>query len=286
MMARQHVTFGVGTYLTGIATASYFSTGVAEWVQDRPLEVAMSVIMVAGGCLVPDADHHNSTIIKKMGWLGALIHNILKGMGVKHRGILHSFFFALLCGLLFLVLGVVSGMIPAVEQWLPWVLLVPILFFTAVTFNFIFGRTGRNPAFLIVVGIAYAFGISQGLIDLTGWWLPLAAMIGPLLHDVGDMLTKSKFPFWAPFSKKKVGAIVGFKTNTPFETVVLRWAFFAWSFAMIAWVVLMATDMLVRTDFSVAFAVWGDYPSFWGNVGGVLGELAHAFPYLLWTISV
>lgn len=275
MMARQHVTFGVAVATSTLATVSYASESVATWVQGHPFEVALGLIMVAGGCLIPDLDHHGSTMTKKLGWVGWLLHHALAALGVKHRGFLHSAFFGLLCGLFFAVLGILASAFPVFGEFYPYIMLPVFLFFAAITFGFIFGKKGRNPAILVIIAFGYVYGVSQGQVDLTGIWLPIAAMVGPLLHDVGDLLTKSKFAFWAPFSKKQVGAIVGFKTNTPIETVFLRWVFFFWCFAMLLWVALMTTDNLERTDFSQ-----------WGDSDTVSESVANALPYITWTLNM
>lgn len=268
MMARQHVTFAVGVTGVALGAAAFASTSVEEWVRERPAEAGLFLLLVAGGALVPDLDHHKSTLTVKLGWLGAILSGVLRMLGIRHRGFMHSFLFAFLSGVLFAVLTAVAAIADVMTVFVALLL----LFYASVTLAFIFGKVGRNPALVLVLAAGIAYGIQAGEIDLGSWWVPLAAFAGPLLHDVGDMLTKSKFAFWAPFTKKRVGSVIGFKTNTWFETGLLRWVFFVWSLGTVLWVLMMWQDYLVRTEFP---AGWFIDPEWW----------ASALPYVLWSFA-
>jgi uncharacterized metal-binding protein len=267
MMARQHVTFAVGLTGAGLATTAYVAPSVESWVSESPWEALLFLLLVAGGALVPDLDHHKSTLTVKLGWLGWILSKTLRLFGVRHRGFMHSFLFAALSGLVFVILVSVAS----IGDYMVIFVGALLLFYASVTFAFVFGKNGRNPALVLALAVALAYGVHSGAVDLVSWWVPIAAFIGPLLHDLGDMLTKSKFAFWAPFTKKRVGSIVGFKTNTWFETGILRGVFFVWSLGAIAWVLLLSQGYLERTDFAAAV-----------TDGQAMSE---ALPYVTWTLA-
>ena len=272
MMARQHVTFATGVTGAGLGTAAYILPAVHGWVTERPIEVFLFFVMVIGGALVPDADHHASTIIKKAGWAGWLLHRILRLFGIRHRGFLHSALFAVICGVTFVGIE----MLIAVNEIALVLVGLLFVFFSSITFGFVFGKVGRNPALAVAVGVGLVLGYSSGYVSTAGHWLAIAAFIGPLLHDVGDQLTLSKVPILYPFSKKNYGAPITFRTGAFFETKVLRYAFFAWGIATFAWVAMVSQGYLVKSNIAVdqlTDSTW------WSESAPQL------LPYVLWTFQ-
>jgi len=263
MMARQHVTFAVGVAGTALATTAYFSDAVETWVTEHWPNALLMLLLIAGGALVPDIDHHSSTITKRLGWLGAILHGFIRLFGIRHRGFFHSIFFAALSGLTFWGITALLN----VTQWAAIFLGLLFLFYASVTFAFLFGSVGRNPVLILALAVALFFGVERGVITADGNWLAIGAFAGPLLHSAGDMLTRGKVTFFAPFSTRGMAAPLGFATGGILESVVLRVVFFVWSLAMIAWVVLMGTGRLAPVDFTA--------DQWWSQ----------AMPYLLWRLA-
>lgn len=262
MMARQHVTFAVGVASTTLAVTAYVAPAVQHWVQEHWVNAFMMLILIAGGALVPDIDHPNSTITRKMGLAGLLLNAAIRAAGIRHRGFFHSLFFAVIAG----VVGLIVEALIGVTAWAAIALGVMFLFYSDITFGFLFGSRGRSGTMLLLTAAALIFGFSQGYITTDGHWLAIGAFAGPLLHDVGDMLTRGKVYFFAPFSTRGVSAPVGFATGGIFESVVLRTVFFLWSLAGISWVFMMGNDMLVRADLAAI-------------------QTGQSLPYLLWVLA-
>lgn len=270
MMARQHVTFAVGVSGTVLGATAYALPGVEQWVKDSPIEVGLMLMLIAGGALVPDMDHHSSTITVKLGWLGTLLHQLLKLMGVRHRGFLHTLWFALISGVVFLGIELLMP----VWEWVVIALGLLLMFYASITLAFLFGKVGRNPLLIVGTSAALVYGYAEGIIGTSSHWLAIGAFAGPLLHDFGDKLTKERFAMLYPLTKRDKVAALGFKTSGWLETGPLRAVFGAWATLAFAWVGLLSAGLVTRTDV-VAMAQSGD-----------AGQWAAAAPYLLWTLTL
>ena len=264
-MARQHVTFAVALTGTGLATAAYAAPAVETWVRDRPFETGLFLLLIAGGALVPDIDHHGSTLTKKLGWLGAILHWTLRIFGIRHRGFMHTLWFALVSGAFFFALTLAS----ALTEWVDIFLIVLLLFYASITLGFVLGKVGRNPALVLLLGVGMCYAGMDGLVDFSAAWVPVGAFLGPLLHDLGDMATKGKLPFLYPLVKTRFGSPIPFRTGGWFEKGLLRFLFFAWSLATVVWVVMMGSGNLERTD----FAAWDG-----------LNPTRESLPYVTWSV--
>lgn len=268
MMARQHVTFAVGLSGVAMGAAAFAFEPVEHWVRERPASAALLLLLVAGGALVPDIDHHQSTLVVKLGWIGSLMNLLLRLLGIRHRGFMHSLLFAVLNGVAFYGLEALVY----VNQWVAIALGLMFLLFASVTLGFVFGRVGRNPLVVVGLGVALVYGYTHQLISLEGHWLAIGAFGGPVLHDVGDMLTHGKLPFLYPFTKARMGAPLTFRTGGFLETIPLRLIFGVWALLAVTWVGLMGFGHLERTNLSELRDTDGS-------------EWTHTLPYVLWVLE-
>jgi len=170
-------------------------------------------MVVPGSSLLPDVDHARSTVSNTYG-------PITRGFSklVGHRQITHSVPGVLALGTaLYGSLAVRDG---AADQWEPavrvpaqiasyaFVCLVLILVLAAFVrlFRNAPGRVGRwfrrswldDIAPIPFVGSVVIFS------DLDLRYVPVAVMIGCLIHMFGDMITKMGLAVWWPFSKRKI----------------------------------------------------------------------------------
>lgn len=227
MMAKQHVTFASAVYLTSVAALSQpWSVGtytspapLQDWSGAQPLQLALSVLLVSGFALVPDLDHPNSTLTKRLGVFGSILYPFIRLLSGGHRKGMHSWVLVLLVAAFFTALTASTNLAQVAE----WVTALMIWFLGLVVFRFIIpGSWGQsaNLAVVVVGGlIVAAFVMSDDI--LSGYWVPVAAASGTLLHDVGDMLTKGKVRFFWPFSDAAIQSPLAFRTGSAVETWVV-----------------------------------------------------------------
>ena len=87
MMGKTHEMIGGAAWLGAVATIPVL--GHIGWLA---ILGGWGLAYTAG--LGPDIDHPNATITKMLGPVTRGIHNLLSALGVKHRGMTHSFFAA------------------------------------------------------------------------------------------------------------------------------------------------------------------------------------------------
>lgn len=228
MLAEQHIRTGV---VGGLALMAVGANAVGA----APLIDLLMVPAVAGGAaLLPDWDHHGSTVTRffplltrPVYWITKWVHRILYSMtrgrfdppnrrGDKwrthHRGTTHS---------LVLAVAIVPVLALVFYTTPPWVVIGFILFMVLLAGDVVFA-----PILLIVYAVAglHAYG-ALGLVDHVfslGWLWAVAIGLGCVMHILGDCPTTQGAPLWAPFSWQPVVLPFSFKTGGPFEMRVVR----------------------------------------------------------------
>lgn len=191
------------------------------------------VASVAGWSMVPDLDNTSARAISDLGPVGRVLSFLFREsssfvQGVTatkydrrsnnfpdpHRGLWHTFVGALVMG--GLVWLAVSAAVGSVAVWgvnvgvgaLAASLFVGVSFHLAVSSLFKraadrvkrgLGFLGDVVAFLLSLAVGFAVvwvGSGQSLV-----WVPVAAVVGMLIHDLGDTCTTSGTPLFAPLVK-------------------------------------------------------------------------------------
>lgn len=191
------------------------------------------VVSVAGWSMVPDLDNTSARAISDLGPVGRVLSFLFREsssfvQGVTatkydrrsnnfpdpHRGLWHTFVGALVMG--GLVWLAVSAAVGSVAVWgvnvgvgaLAASLFVGVSFHLAVSSLFKraadrvkrgLGFLGDVVAFLLSLAVGFTVvwvGSGQSLV-----WVPVAAVVGMLIHDLGDTCTTSGTPLFAPLVK-------------------------------------------------------------------------------------
>ncbi|MFD6099700.1 metal-dependent hydrolase [Nocardiopsis flavescens] len=178
-----------------------------------PSEIIAGSLVCAGAALLPDVDHKSATVTKTYGKVTEMLSDMLSFLFGGHRMGTHSFFFAVLMGVLVQLLALWSEL--AVQ------IFVFLLIGIALQ-GLGFGLDKNRTASGIINALATA-AITLALYSAgTNYtWLGLAVAFGVVLHFFGDMVTKMGVPIFWPFWKKRIGQNKGFKTDGPVEQKVV-----------------------------------------------------------------
>lgn len=243
MMAKQHVNFAVASYVTvvgalsrewevGSWSISPISTTLADWPGSQPLRLLLSAILIGGWALVPDADHHNSTLIRRLGWLGKLIYPVVRLLSGGHRKGMHSVFLPIIVVAFFWLVDQSTRW----SEYMVYFVALMIWFMGAIIARFVLprrlGRSKDLVTFSLGALILIAFHLQDDILD--GHWLPISAAIGCVLHVVGDLLTDGKVYIFHPLSDITIRLPMTFPTGGFFETYVLSYVFLGWSLLVVS----------------------------------------------------
>ena len=179
-----------------------------------PRDIIVGAVVCAGAALLPDLDHHDSTIANFLGPPSELAARIVSWAAGGHRQATHSFLFA---GL--------TGAAVALGEWL-W----GGAFGLAVVFTMLaLALAGLRicppgPGLRAWGTVAVEAGAGTWLVAryLPGvWdWLPFAVALGSLAHIAGDCLTERGCPLLWPHRKRYALPVIS-STGNAVETMVL-----------------------------------------------------------------
>lgn len=202
MMGGSHALTGAAAWLAVTSTAPY-TLGL---VPLSPTGQLLGALVTAGAALVADADHHNATIAHSLPSLGPipsptkLLAEAVGGLAGGHRHGTHS------------IVGVAAFTAIAAAANLA---VVPSEQFGSINIG------GGLIALLLIAFAMKALRLSRGgwmstwgyaLVGATAvtlfapdqWgWLPLAMLIGVVVHIGGDMLTVGGCPLFYPWYPKQ-----------------------------------------------------------------------------------
>lgn len=219
--------------VAGVAIGLFPRAVTGLWYAPTLALLVGFVASVAGWSMVPDLDNTSARAISDLGPVGRVLSFLFREsssfvQGVTatkydrrsnnfpdpHRGLWHTFVGALVMG--GLVWLAVSAAVGSVTVWgvnvgvgaLAASLFVGVSFHLAVSslFKRAADRVKRGLGFLgdvvafllsLVAGFAVVWvGSGQSLV-----WVPVAAVMGMLIHDLGDTCTTSGTPLFAPLVK-------------------------------------------------------------------------------------
>ncbi|ADH66076.1 MULTISPECIES: metal-dependent hydrolase [Nocardiopsis] len=174
-----------------------------------PGEIIAGSLVCAGAALLPDLDHKSATVTKTYGKVTEVLSGMLGFLFGGHRMGTHSFFFAVLMGVLVQLLALWSEL--AVQVFV-------FLLIGIALQGLGFGLDKNKVASGVINAMATA-GITLALFTagVNYSWLGLAVAFGVVLHFFGDMITKMGVPIFWPFFKKRFGQGKGFVTDGPVE---------------------------------------------------------------------
>lgn len=178
-----------------------------------PGEIIAGALVCAGAALLPDLDHKSATVTKTYGKVTEILSDILNWLFGGHRMGTHSFFFAVLMGILVQLLALWSEL--AVQVFV-------FLLIGIALQGLGFGMDRNRTASGIINALATA-AITLALYSsgLNYTWLGLAVAFGVVLHFTGDMVTKMGVPLFWPFYRQRIGQGRGFATDGPVEQKIV-----------------------------------------------------------------
>ena len=224
--------------LTGVA----FVAVSAAAAHPTPTTFLLAATSVPGFALFPDIDHPKSMVSSTYGWFTSLFSLLL-----GHRRETHSFPGIAAFGLVTWA----ATLWPNFVVSKIWLTVLLVLCWASLLRAFkIKGRDADLLPWLVAVPVIWYRPelVKAGIAPYPLWFIPVALVLGMLLHVWGDCLTKFGCPLWWPFSKKRSafrfklrpsGKVRYLKTNSKFEHRVV---------VPLLWVVSIGSTLLWVSD--------------------------------------
>lgn len=206
MMGRSHVFSGL---LAGSAALPFMQF-------EDPLHAVGFVAVTGAAALIPDLDHHNSTLTNMWGPVTEALHKVLNFVGRGHRAGTHD---ALLSPAAIALVAFGASL----NQWTSFLFLAFMIGFALRAAEFVIpGRTFERGIVSALTAVVASAGLVF-LLDERLWWLPVALPLGVLMHILGDAITPQGVP--APLSvftgRRRTWLSGPLTTNTTVETKVI-----------------------------------------------------------------
>lgn len=193
--------------------------------------LALSILVVVGAALFPDADNTKSTFRSSLGFIGIFISEGVRAISKitqtlirtkyddanpdPHRGAFHSPFVAALLAIATWLLLAIGGevKIPLLGE-VSWGFTIGVgisWMFIHVALSGLFGKAMKKIKKSDALGEIVALFLSLGLTVILFSsvpenspmiWLPVAMFLGMTIHDIGDAFTTSGAPLLAPIPIK------------------------------------------------------------------------------------
>ncbi|MGH3327170.1 MAG: metal-dependent hydrolase [Streptomycetales bacterium] len=177
-----------------------------------PRDIVVGTLVCAGAALVPDLDHHDSTIADFLGPPSELAARIVSFIFRGHRNGTHSLLFVLLAGAVTLA---------GVSHLGRGFLLGTVLMLLALALRALHlhppGRGLRVWGTIMAQAAVATWGVAQYLPGAPDW-LPYAVALGCAVHIAGDCLTPRGCPLLWPVSRHRFEIPVIPRTGGPVET--------------------------------------------------------------------
>ncbi|NYH84800.1 membrane-bound metal-dependent hydrolase YbcI (DUF457 family) [Actinopolymorpha cephalotaxi] len=150
------------------------------------------VACCGGMALLPDLDHHSSTVTRMWGPLSRALGVVVCWLGRGHRGGTHDFLVApLFCALLVFLAGL--------NQWALMAVLALAVGLALRACHFVIpGQYEKSWPVNLLVSAGAGWWLVRNGAAADATWLPFAAMVGVLVHIGADALTVGSIP--KPFS--------------------------------------------------------------------------------------
>ncbi|KGM12874.1 metal-dependent hydrolase [Cellulomonas bogoriensis] len=193
MMGTNHAMSGAAAWVAVTSTVP-LAAGLAPMPAHL---VVIGAFVTAGAALLPDVDHHNGTIARSAGGLSRRVSAAARALAGGHRRGMHS-----LVGVLGFALGAVAlrTWVVDVPWWGPVPLGSALLLVILLTFAIMALKLSRGvKAEIWVASVVLVAALLHFFPDeLT--WLPLAVVVGVVVHLAGDMATVGGVPLLWPFT--------------------------------------------------------------------------------------
>ncbi|MFI6816219.1 metal-dependent hydrolase [Nonomuraea sp. NPDC050328] len=179
-----------------------------------PAELIAGALICAGAAMLPDLDHPSATIAQTFGPVTWLLSKIVNWVAGGHRGMTHSFAFAVGMGF-----GAhwLANTYPIGRDIL--VVLMVGLALRAIGIGIPGNKLGSA---MVNVGLTAGIYVVFRSLDVGYAWMGLAIGLGCLMHVIGDCMTEKGCPVLWPLGARFVLPWkIGIKTGKKFETKVL-----------------------------------------------------------------
>ncbi|MEV0583520.1 metal-dependent hydrolase [Nonomuraea sp. NPDC050310] len=179
-----------------------------------PAELIAGALICAGAAMLPDLDHPSATIAQTFGPVTWLLSKIVNWVAGGHRGMTHSFAFAIGMGF-----GAhwLANTYPIGRDIL--VVLMVGLALRAIGIGIPGNKLGSA---MVNVGLTAGIYVVFRSLDVGYAWMGLAIGLGCLMHVIGDCMTEKGCPVLWPLGARFVLPWkIGIKTGKKFETKVL-----------------------------------------------------------------
>jgi membrane-bound metal-dependent hydrolase YbcI (DUF457 family) len=196
MMGVNHATTGAAAWVAVTAVVPGWTTG---WYPVDATGVFAGAIVCAGAALLPDADHHNGTIARSVPGIGTAVTSAIGHAAGGHRHGLHS-----ILGILGAAFG--AFLLDYIKLPTDWHGTLPIgaglatMALTAFAARALKLTRGNWVMPWILGALVAAFIVFFAPSNLI--WLPLAIILGYIVHLLGDALTVGGIAWLWPFHPK------------------------------------------------------------------------------------
>lgn len=195
MMGKSHAISGAAAWVAVTSTAP-FALGLAPLPASS---ILLGSIVTAGAALLPDADHHNGTIARSGGAITRTAAAAVGKASGGHRHGLHSllaivgFYVAALFAAKWEATVPFFGLIPAGST----LMLIALLAFATKALRLQKGGAIKLWATSLVAALTLLYFAPAELA-----WVPMAVLVGVILHLIGDFITTGGLPLFWPVTIK------------------------------------------------------------------------------------
>jgi len=227
MLATQHVNLAVvgfapPMYLVGTLAKEgkldflpSFFVNTLEGFQE-PITLLIFTVIAAAFALVPDFDEPNSTISRKMGFVGRFLSVIFRTVMGGHREYSHTLLFATVLGIAGFLLQLGDGKLAQISAAVMFVIGISLIARLILPF----GIGSIFFGIILSAGIGLSiYNVINGLFPTFG--IGFAIFAGINLHCLGDSLTPSRVKWLQPLYKKPIGLNINGVTGGAIERFVI-----------------------------------------------------------------
>lgn len=202
MMGFNHALSGAAVWVAFATTAPAFPA--LGLIAVEPWQLITGAVVCAGAALLPDADHHNSTIAHAVPMVGRVAAGTVGSVTGGHRHGLHSLLAIVGCWFATGLVGTLSVQPSWWHQVVPWGAAI----FVAALFAFALKAltVAKSWPAAWALGITGAAALTLFLPDQIGWF-QLCVSAGFAAHIVGDFLTVEGVNWFWPLRFKAPKAI-------------------------------------------------------------------------------
>lgn len=194
-------------------------TGTQANIFGTDVNMLVAQLAMPIGALLPDLDHHGSTITRNMGVAGKVVNNKLTRKVIKHRGFFHSLW--MLGVFIFLAFqGIAVGTRQPLFLDIFFILLMAASFISVGKLKGKFKLLSYSVAgsTLAIVLMHHVFRQTYESICLT---LSIGLSIGYISHLIADMFNTKGIPLFWPVPTKLKFPLFNISTGSTGETIFM-----------------------------------------------------------------